>query len=333
VSLPEAALTRQLYVRVRLTWPQRPQPPAPGHSLRHFATRKAFRLAGLAALVIATPAAARAQDLSCDLGDVEVRSLRFVGNRAISDDELALRVTTTPSSLVRRSLRVLGARRCLNRQYLPRDLAALESYYRERGFYDAKVDTIITPVTKGAVAVTFSLVEGPPTMLRSYRVTGLDSIADSASIMRSLRLRTGQPFDLGLYFADRDSIRRRLRNNGYSRAETYGAHDRPGDSLVARVEIAVAPGPRQRFGVPVIHVAAVDRRGQQVPDDIVRRVMGIAPGTYYSDRAITEAQRSLFQLSVYRHVEVAPLPDSLQPPGDTVVVRELHAGFSRFAPG
>jgi len=292
--------------------------------LRHFAARSAFQLAGFAALVFVTPLAARAQDLNCDLGDVEVRSLRFVGNRAVGDDELAVRVTTTPSSLIRRSLRILGARRCLNRQYLPRDVAGLESYYRERGFYNVNVDTIITPVSKGAVAVTFTIVEGPPTMLRSYRVTGLDSLADSASLMSGLRLRPGRPFDLGLFFADVDSIRRRLRNSGYYRAITLVAHERFADSLMAVAEIDVVPGTRQRFGVPLIHVSPVDERGQQVPDDIVRRVMGIAPGTYYSDRAITEAQRSLFQLSVYRHVEVEPLPDSLQPPGDTVVVLDVR---------
>jgi outer membrane protein insertion porin family/translocation and assembly module TamA len=292
--------------------------------LRHSAARRGSQLACFAAVMIATPLAARAQDLSCGRGDVEVRSLQFRGNKAISDNELALRVTTTPSSLVRRSLRVLGARRCLNRLYLPRDLAGLELYYRERGFYDVKVDTVITPLGTDAVAVSFSIVEGPPTMLQSYRVTGLGGIADSASLMRSLRLRTGRPFDLGLFFADLDSITRRLRNSGYYRATTIRAHERIADSLIARAEIEIVPGRRQRFGVPVIHVDAVDQRGQQVPDDIVRRVMGIAPGTYYSDRAIIDAQRGLFQLGIYRHVEVEPLADSLQPPGDTVVVLDVR---------
>jgi outer membrane protein insertion porin family/translocation and assembly module TamA len=49
-------------------------------------------------------------------------------------------------------------------------------------------------------------------------------------------------------------------------------------------------------------------------------VLGIPVGAFFSDRAIVEAQRNLFQLGAYRHIEVAPLPDSLQPPGDTVVV-------------
>ena len=85
-------------------------------------------------------------------------------------------------------------------------------------------------------------------------------------------------------------------------------------------DIQVAAGRRARFGPSQVQVTPVDRRGQQVPNDVVRRVMGISEGSNYSDRAITEAQRSLFQLGVYRHVEVEPLPDSLQPPRDTIVV-------------
>jgi outer membrane protein assembly factor BamA len=292
--------------------------------LRTIVARRVVKLAGFAAFVAAVPASVRAQDLTCAAGDVEVRSLTFRGNTAISDDELALRVNTTPSSWGRRILRLpFGARRCLNRGYLPRDIVNVESFYRQRGFYKVTVDTLVSPMGRGRVGVTFTIVEGPPTMLTSYSVSGLDGIADSASIMRGLRLRTGQPFDFGLFFADKDSIERRLRNSGYYRAKTFVAHNRPSDADTATAAIEVVPGKRQRFGLPVFHVSPVDERGQQVPNEIVRRVMGIEPGRYYSDRAITDAQRSLFQLNVYRHVEVEPLPDSLQI-GDSTVVLDVR---------
>lgn len=256
---------------------------------------------------------------------MEVRSLEFRGNRALSDDELSLRVTTTPSALLRRSLRIaLGTKRCLNRLYLPRDLANLEFYYRERGFYDVNVDTIIRPMGTSAVGVVFTIVEGPPTILKSYSVTGLSGVRDSASIVNNLQLRAGQPFDRGLFFADMDSITRRLRNAGYYRAGALQSRNRLADSLIAYAEITVVPGKRARFGESQVHVAPVEGRGQQVPDAVVRRVMGIAPGSVYSEKAITDAQRALFQLGVYRHVEVEPWPDSLQPPGDTIVVLDVR---------
>lgn len=317
VSLPDADLKRQLYVRVRLTALLRPQTPA---SLSLRVGRRFVRAAAFAAAIV-VPAIASAQDLGCDLGDLEVRSLEFRGNRALSDDELALRVITTPSALLRRSLRIgLGMKRCLNRLYLPRDLASLELYYRERGYFDVKIDTTVRPMGKNAVGVAFTIVEGQPTILRSYSIIGLSGIRDSATIVSNLRLRTGQPYDIGLYFADMDSITRRLRNAGYYRASTIQARARDADSLTARAVVQVVAGKRAKFGPSRIQVTPVGGRGQQVPDEVVRRVMGIAPGTVYSDRAITESQRSLFQLGVYRHVQVEPLPDTLQPPGDTIVI-------------
>ncbi len=55
-----------------------------------FAARLATLLAALVAALLlapALPAAAAAQDLACEAGDREVRTLRFTGNRAFTDAE------------------------------------------------------------------------------------------------------------------------------------------------------------------------------------------------------------------------------------------------------
>src|SRR6185436_17597737 len=122
-----------------------------------------------------------------------------------------------------------------------------------------------------------------------------------------------------LFRADMDSIVQRLRNAGYYRADVTPAHETRMDSLIARASIDVLPGKRARFGEPVFEITPLDDRGQQISTDVVKRVLRISPGEIYSDRAIIDAQRNLFQLGAYRHIEVAPLSDSLQPPGDTIV--------------
>src|SRR5207237_4132608 len=67
-----------------------------------------------------------------------------------------------------------------------------------------------------------------------------------------------------------------------------------------------------------------DKHCQHIADRVVRRVLRISPGDPYSEHAIVDAQRNLFQLGAYRHIEVAPRPDSLQPPGDTIVQLEVR---------
>ena len=279
---------------------------------------RAAAIALFAAACVAAPlSAAGGQDISCDRGDQEVRALEFNGNRAVSDNELSRSIVTTLSSRGRRWFHLWFAeKRCLNHDELPRDVLRLKAYYRERGFYSTQVDTLVQPMGKSAVRVVFNIQEGEPTRLTSYSVTGLDGVRDSADIMRRLRLRVGQPFDFTLFRADMDSIVRRLRDAGYFRAEVLPGYDRD-TSRIASALITVLPGKRARFEEPDPDVTPVDQRGQQIPDAVVKRVMGIEPGQQYSDRAIVEAQRNLFQLGTYRHIEVAP--DSVQPPGDTLV--------------
>ena len=288
--------------------------------------RAALRAATIALLATAasvvTPHRGLAQDITCEPGDLEVRGLEFRGNMAVSDDDLALRITTTPSAWGRRHLGLwFSAKRCLNHIELARDLLRLKAYYRDRGFYSAQVDTVVTPINGRSVRVTFDIKEGSPLRLTSYLVTGLEGIRDSADIMRKLQLKVGQPFDILIYGADMDSIVRRLRDDGYFRATTVPGYDWDTSGVPsAQAMITVVPGKRARFDTATIKVDPVSpTRGQQINDNVVRRLLGIQRGDWYSDRAVTQGQRNLFQLGAYQHIDVSPLPDSLQP-NDTLVV-------------
>jgi outer membrane protein insertion porin family len=288
--------------------------------------RGALRAATIALVAIAagaaTPSEGRAQDLSCERGDLEVRNLDFRGNEALAGSDLALRIAITPSSRARRVFHLpIGEKRCLDRRELGNDIARLKEYYRLRGFYTAEVDTTVQNIADDAVRVIFTIDEGRPTLLRAYTVTGLDTVPEGQDIIRRLRLRVGRPFDLSLFAADIDTIISRLRDAGYYRASQIQGHDLDTTATGhAEAFISVIPGKRARFGAPRFSIEPAPGRGVQIDSSVVRRVLGIAPGTMYSDRAIIEAQRNLFQLGTYRHVEVAPLPESEQNEGDTVVV-------------
>lgn len=266
---------------------------------------RAATIALLATAVgFAAPAGLRAQDVACDAGDREVRSLEFRGNRTLNDADLRVRVSATPSDLRYRFLRI-GTRRCLGPAQLALDVLGLTRYYRDRGFHRVQVDTAVQQLGGSAIKVTFIITEGPPTILREYSVDGLDGLADSAQVMRRLRLRAGDRWDLGLFQSDQDSIVTRLRNSGFVHASVVPAFDRVDSTLSATAEIRVIPGVQARFGESIILVDSLEGRSQQISDAVVRRVMGIRTGQLFSDRAVIDAQRNLFQLGTYRHLEVS----------------------------
>jgi outer membrane protein insertion porin family len=275
--------------------------------------------------------ALRAQDLACDPGDREVRWLEFDGNRAFSDRELALKIYTTPSSIARRATRIVGARRCLDSRVLRSDVLRLQTFYRSKGYYDAKVDTSLTALGSSSVGVTFKIDEGQPVRIDSLVVAGLDSLSrdDRAAVLSAVGLRVGDVFDRERLENAVRGIRTQLWNRGYPRADVLRDYRR--NQRSASLELTVLPGRRARLGPIRVDVDTVEalRAGesghrQQIARPVVLRIAGLRAGELYRERDLVAAQRNLYQTNAYRHVDVRIAADSLQPPGDSIIVVEIE---------
>jgi outer membrane protein insertion porin family/translocation and assembly module TamA len=286
-----------------------------------------FGVRGIALLaVVATAAFAsrvQAQDIECDPGDREVRSLEFKGNTAFTDAELSLRIVTTASSWARRHLRIFGSKRCLDSEELPRDKLRLQLLYRNAGYPKAKIDTVITPAGPDQVNVVFMIDEGQPLRIVSFAITGLDSVPNKSDIVYGLWTAVGKPFDVTHIGADGDTVRARLRNSGYPRPEVLPNSQTRTDSMIARVELQVLPGPRVHVADVMVDVTPAENRKQQISERVVKKLAGIDPGNLYREQSLADAQRNLYQTGAYRYVEIAPIPDSAKLYKDSVV--ELQA--------
>jgi outer membrane protein assembly factor BamA len=251
---------------------------------------------------------ARAQDIECQRGDLEVMRLVFEGNKAFSDADLAKTIVTTPSAWARRYLHLpFTVKHCLDRIELPNDRARLIIFYRRRGYPRVTVDTAVKELAPGAVEVRFNISEGPPMILRSFVVVGLDSGPEKARILRDVPVREGGRFDRFAIDAAADTVRQRLHNNGYPRAEAGNRFSVNDSTLSAWDTLYVTPGPRTKIGAIKINVIPLDSaKGQQIPTRIVRRIMGLDSGELFREDEIIDAQRALYQTEAYQHVSITP---------------------------
>lgn len=296
---------------------------------RGWTRRLLLALGGLLATALAQPLGA--QDLACDPGDPEVRRLRFTGNSAFSDEELAQAVATTASDWLRRSTRRFGDRRCLDREELPRDSLRLTIFYKRHGYYRAQVRYEILPAGDRSVETHFVIDEREPVVLRSFVVEGLDSVPTAAAVMQNLPLREGDSFNRFALDTSGLVIERRLRNSGYPRAQVLQSFGVDTAALEATATITAAAGPRSRIARVEV-VVDTSRQPQQISDRVVRRLVGFGRGALYRDRLLIAAQRSLYQSEAYQHVEVRLAPDSVHPAEDSVVVLvNLREGQMRAA--
>ena len=267
--------------------------------------RRRSCLAGLALLLTAAPALG-AQETRCERGDVEVRALTFNGNTAFSNATLAAGIVTTPSTWARRVLRVVGAKHCLDKVQFPDDVLRLVFWYRNYGFVDATVDTVVTRVGVNSVAIRFNITEGTPVLVDTVRFEGLDAVPERDRIITGLPSRVGGRFDRYANRATKDTITRRLRDGGYPDAETFLGYDLRTVARSATVIFSVLPGPRRRIGRIDLTRKGRDTRAPEVTEAAVRRLAGLEEGDLYRERDLERAKRTLYQSEAFAQVEVQP---------------------------
>ncbi len=277
------------------------------------------RVAPLAvALVLALPAAAGAQDLECDPGDVRVDDIEFRGNETFPDAELEAAIATTPSSFWRRIGLFFGAQRCLDRVEFQRDVLRLRLFYRQRGFYKAAVDTTVVTKDPGRVDIRFDIVEGPPVLIDTMRVSGLDTVRDGSRFARQLEEMRGGRFDRQELQVRVAGIIDRLRDQGYARAEVLSNYDVDSTDR-ATVELQFLPGRVMRIARIDVEIQPREGKRQEITEAEVRRLLSLRVGEIFREQDLFRSQRDLYQLETYAHVEIRLAPDSLQPRGDSLL--------------
>ena len=261
-----------------------------------------------------------------------VTSVSFSGNHALDDATLAEAIATSASTWTYRwpllkSLG-LGTRRTFDELEFRRDVVRLQILYRQHGYLDARVDTVVarTPAT---VAVRFLIDEGPPVVVDSIAVSGLDSILDVRRLIRRLPLGEGKPFDRIAFEESADSIVLAAQNQGYPFANVYRDYSLNRQTRLASVEYVVQPGPRERIGTIAIEGAST------VSPATVRRFLAVRSGDWFSQDALYESQRSLYQSDLFSFVSVGVPADSGGAAGDSVplLVQVAEAPRTRLRAG
>lgn len=250
-----------------------------------------------------------------------MREVSFEGNRALDDLTLRISIATSQSSFMARywATRWLGVgeKRYFNETEFRRDVLRLILLYRQSGYPRVQVDTIVRR-RPGAVGVRFLITEGPPVVVRSLSITGIEAIVPPRLLLRELPIAVGDPFNRFRFDAAADTIRSALRNRGYPFVEVFRRYEVKEDSLVADLAFDVVPGPRAVIERIVVEGA------QRVGDEVVRRMIPVRPGARYRQSALYETQRDLYRLGLFEYANVVLLDSLPSGPHDTTVTVKVQ---------
>ncbi len=265
-------------------------------------------LAVLATLLATAPL--RAQD-----EPLIVRGLSFQGNHALDATQLSTAISTTNSSWFARSGMVrwigLGEKRPFDQLEFERDVLRVTLLYRKSGYMNVEVDTLVRRTDKD-IYITFMIDEGPPVVLDSLDVLGLDSVARPDLLTRDLPLRVGDPFSRIALDATSDTLVRRLRNRGYPDAIAFQSFERDKSDLSANAAIDLQTGPLS--DVSSLTVSGTKR----ISPDVVRSLMAARPGQQFSQEDLYRSQRNLYRSELFSFAAVGIDSAAYDPASDSV---------------
>jgi translocation and assembly module TamA len=259
-----------------------------------------------------------------------VTSFELEGVKAFDRDDVVEMLATRAPDLQLFPPQKLGYR--LDPDALVVDARRVEAWYRERGYYAARVDrSEVIPDGRGRAKVILHVVEGEPVRVRSLEMPGLEGAPEARAKLGKPPLRVGQVFGEEAYDATRAAILRALRTTGWARAEVKQRARVLPEEGAAEVVYEVTTGPRLRFGP--IFVAGTSA----VPRELVRdqAAVELHPGDWFDVSRLELAQARVFQLGVFSGVRVTPVDPSAREDsvGVWVAVREAPFRTVRVGSG
>jgi outer membrane protein assembly complex protein YaeT len=248
-------------------------------------------------LLVAAPAAAQETD-----EDIRVKSIAFEGNASFPAGTLKSVIQTRQAS------RWPWSRfQPFDKRRIEADVLRLRAFYRDRGFPDADARLAGVTVSEDgqSVAIRFSVTEGPPLLIRSVTVEGLEGLGPHITEPATrIRLKPGDRRDSALLLAARNELTGLLREHGHphvhveiqERAPQVNGDAQTGVDLILKV----APGPETTFGA--LRIDGL-RTMKQV---VVHRAVTFNPGELYRESEVNRSLRRLASLQSLEFVNLAP---------------------------
>ena len=204
------------------------------------------------------------------------------------------------------------------------DAALVEDLYHRRGYASAKVQptTGLRPTGNTAaqvpVMVRFDVFEGERIVVDSITFTGNTSF-DDAALRGKMALQVGAPYVPGQLRQDRDRVQAVYNDRGNESATVDARPEFNPQNTRASIVFTIREGPR----VFVDHVLIVGN--VRTDAGTIERELQIKPGDPFSLSSISESQRRLMALGLFRRARIGELRHGNETARDLLVTVEEAA--------
>ena len=251
----------------------------------------------------ATPPETGLRALGCCLEQVQdravVQELDIRGNNALTDGTIENAIHTTETGFWPWS-----DEQELNKSEFLNDLQRIYVLYQRHGYFNAELESYEVRPTGDGAEIVFTISEGEPTRVTSLTLEGLDTI-DGTELEQELRqqipLQEEEIFNEEDLRASREILENEFKDRGYAFAQVLLEYRIRKEERTATVTYTVAPGEIYTFG-DVAVVGGEDAEDRQ----LIREQLAFQSGEVYDRQKVLDSQRRIYELALFRRVDIEP---------------------------
>ena len=215
----------------------------------------------------------------------------------------------------------------LDHKELDRDVLRIRIFYWKRGYREAEVDTAVVPRGRNKVAVTFTIKEGPPTIVANIIVNQPTPLLSQKEIDDRVALGKNGPLNLIRLDSSRVFLQTRLFDKGYADAEVDTSVVVDTASRTAMVQFTLVP----KYLTTVEDIVIDGNEG--VSDRTIGKSLTFSVGDIFLRSELLRSQRALYESNLFRRaaIEARPPIDIATPDSAKVIVVTVQESPSREA--
>ena len=234
---------------------------------------------------------------------VTVRRITFIGNTAVSSDELRAIMYTGASSLLS-----FGSGGPFRQDAFERDIAVISALYYDRGFLSVSISTprvMLTPDRNG-IEVSITIDEGPRFKIRQLRIyergpdgREVEPLEGRKHLRGMVRAKSGDYFNRAELLEDLNAVRTLYHDAGYANVDANPETKLDPKTREVDVIVPVIRG-------PVVYFERIEIAGNtKTRDKVIRREMEIGESKKYSESLLERSKLRITALGYFERVDVS----------------------------
>ena len=226
-----------------------------------------------------------------------LKSLKFVGNNIMSTKKLKKELTMTlPSRWPWKKLPPF------KEADLERDIDRLKDFYRNQGFFHAKITSEVQKDEEERVTIRINIEEGPWVKVTSIelKVAKTERSLDFKKLEEKRPLKPGERLIANNYEELKRLYLNYLLDNGFPQANVEGKVYVNEKENTAKVILKITPNLLSYFGEVTIEGKP------KTPNYIILRKLTFKKGDVFAFKEIYDSQRNLYDLDLFSSVAITP---------------------------